>query len=49
MNFILYFNAHDDEVEFTVPNDEYSQWETVVDTAGRYTNSEPVEAGKSIS
>jgi len=49
LNFVLYFNAHDDIVEFTLPADEYSpEWETVVDTAGAGADSAPVRAGQVI-
>ena len=49
LNFVLYFNAHDDIVEFTLPTDEYSpEWETVVDTAGAGADSAPVRAGQVI-
>ena len=49
LNFVLYFNAHDDVVEFTLPSDEYSaEWETVVDTAGAGADSAPVKAGQRI-
>ncbi|MEY2849087.1 MAG: hypothetical protein RI885_1754 [Actinomycetota bacterium] len=45
-NFLLYFNAHDDVVQFQLPNDEYSPaWETVVDTAGAGADSPPLQAG----
>ena len=47
LSFILYFNAHDESVDFTVPSEEYSaQWETVVDTAGAGADSAPVKAGE---
>jgi isoamylase len=33
VNFVLYFNAHDDTVAFTLPPDEYAEhWEVVIDT-----------------
>ncbi|CAN5252108.1 glycogen debranching protein GlgX [soil metagenome] len=33
VNFVMYFNAHDQGVEFTIPSDEYAPaWEVVVDT-----------------
>ena len=49
LNFLIYFNAHDDVVQFTLPNDEYSAlWETVVDTAGAGADSAPVAAGQTI-
>ena len=48
-NFIVYFNAHDDIVEFQLPHDEYAgQWETVVDTAGAGADSAPLDAGAVI-
>ena len=35
VNFLLYFNAHDDDVEFTLPADEYAPaWDVIIDTAG---------------
>ena len=49
LNFLLYFNAHDDVVEFTLPGAEYADaWETVVDTAGAGADSEPVKATATI-
>ncbi len=49
LSFILYFNAHDESVDFTLPSEEYSaQWETVVDTAGAGADSAPVKAGQTI-
>ncbi|MCU1528338.1 MAG: glycogen debranching enzyme, partial [Frondihabitans sp.] len=33
VNFVLYFNAHDDTVAFTLPADEYAEhWEVVIDS-----------------
>jgi isoamylase len=33
VNFLLYFNGHDEGVEFELPHDEYgARWEVVVDT-----------------
>jgi glycogen operon protein len=50
LSFILYFNAHDETVGFTLPSEEYSAlWETVVDTAGAGADSEPVKTGNTIS
>ena len=50
VNFLLYFNAHDDTVEFTLPSPEYSQeWETVVDTAGAGADSAPLKANEMVS
>jgi glycogen operon protein len=49
LNFLIYFNAHDDVVEFTLPGSEYADaWETVVDTAGAGADSEPVKATATI-
>ena len=46
VNFIVYFNAGDDVVRFTLPSDEYARaWETVVDTAGAGADSAPLSAG----
>jgi isoamylase len=48
-NFIVYFNAHDDLVEFAVPGQEYAhQWETVVDTGGTEAEPDLVKAGQTI-
>jgi glycogen operon protein len=50
LSFILYFNAHDETVDFTLPSEEYAaQWETVVDTAGAGADSTPVRSGHVIS
>ncbi|GAP55718.1 maltooligosyl trehalose synthase, partial [Arthrobacter sp. Hiyo6] len=46
VNFVLYFNAHDDEVKFTLPSDEYAPaWDIIIDTAGHNADTEPVDAG----
>ncbi|HET7139245.1 MAG TPA: glycogen debranching protein GlgX [Arthrobacter sp.] len=46
VNFLLYFNAHDDMVKFTLPSDEYAQaWDIIIDTAGHNADTEPVAAG----
>ncbi|MDJ0355845.1 glycogen debranching protein GlgX [Paenarthrobacter sp. PH39-S1] len=35
VNFLLYFNAHDDVVELTLPSKDYApKWDVVIDTAG---------------
>ncbi|WP_051422903.1 glycogen debranching protein GlgX [Arthrobacter sp. MA-N2] len=45
VNFLLYFNAHDDEVGFKVPSDEYAPaWDIIIDTAGGGADTEPVLA-----
>jgi len=46
---VLYFNAHDDIVEFTLPGPEYADaWETVIDTAGKSADSEPLKATATV-
>jgi isoamylase len=46
VNFILLFNADGDDVEFTLPSDEYSPaWEIVIDTGGAGADSLPRPAG----
>ncbi|WP_150306732.1 glycogen debranching protein GlgX [Planctomonas psychrotolerans] len=48
-NFVLYFNAHDETIPFTLPTEEYSAaWEVVVDTAGEAANSAPRAAGTQL-
>jgi len=50
VNFLLYFNAHDEGVDFELPSDEYgARWEVVVDTT---TADEPdleLEAGATFT
>lgn len=46
VNFLLYFNAHDDMVNFTLPADEYAPaWDIIIDTAGHNADTEPIQAG----
>jgi isoamylase len=46
VNFILLFNADGDDVEFTLPSEEYSPaWEIVIDTGGEGADSLPRPAG----
>jgi isoamylase len=46
VNFVLYFNAHDETVTFTLPTDEYATtWEIVVDTATTRRSSRKPQAG----
>ncbi|MHB1172573.1 MAG: glycogen debranching protein GlgX [Lacisediminihabitans sp.] len=46
-NFVLFFNAHDETIEFTLPSAEYSPtWEIVIDTAGAGADSQPRHAGE---
>ncbi len=49
-SFLLLFSAHDHELEFTLPAEEYAPvWSTVIDTAGLAADREPVKAGASVS
>ncbi|ROQ38355.1 glycogen operon protein [Frondihabitans sp. PhB188] len=49
VNFLLYFNAHDDTVTFTVPTDEYAdKWEVVIDTVLPKRPATPVKPGDSL-
>jgi isoamylase len=48
-HFMVFFNAHDEAVDFTIPSDEYSAvWEIVVDTAGIAADSELRVAGTTV-
>jgi len=49
VNFLLYFNAHDDMVKFNLPSDEYAPaWDIIIDTAGHNADTAPVKAGTHI-
>ena len=49
VNFAIFFNAHDDAVDFTLPSEEFGgMWEVVVDTAGNEADSAPRTAGAVI-
>jgi isoamylase len=46
VNFLLLFNADGEDVEFTLPSEEYSPaWEIVIDTGGAGADSLPRPAG----
>ncbi len=48
-HFLLYFNAHDEPVSFTLPSDEYADaWETVIDTAGVGADSTALRASSVV-
>jgi isoamylase len=48
-HFIVLFNAGDDEVDFTLPDVEFSpRWDVLVDTAGQYANTHPINPGESL-
>jgi glycogen operon protein len=49
-SFLMAFNAHDDSVDFVLPNDEYSPfWEILVDTADQADTDEPLKAGSTLT
>ncbi|MCU1635492.1 MAG: glycogen debranching protein [Cryobacterium sp.] len=46
VNFLIYFSAEHEDVEITLPPEEYSEaWEIVVDTAGEGADAVPRPAG----
>ncbi|RBP67132.1 glycogen operon protein [Brevibacterium sanguinis] len=50
VHFLLFFNADDDEVEFTLPNEEYGPaWTVVIDTGGRNTDEDRCPAGTGLT
>ncbi|WP_440709688.1 glycogen debranching protein GlgX [Herbiconiux sp. YIM B11900] len=50
VNFLLYFNAHDEDQEFTLPSAEYApSWDVVIDTAGEAADSQVLEAGGQLT
>ena len=50
LNFLLYFNAHDEDVKVTLPAKEYApKWDLVIDTAGASADSEPVAADAQLT
>ncbi len=49
-NFLMYFNAHDEAVDFTVPSEEYgTAWDEVIDTAGKFADTAAIPAGVTIT
>ena len=49
-SFVMAFNAHDDNVDFVLPNEEYSPfWELLVDTADQADKEEPLKAGAALT
>jgi isoamylase len=49
VNFLLYFNAHDDAIKFTLPTAEYaSAWDVVISTAGEEAGGKPLQAGETL-
>jgi len=50
VNFMLYFNAHDGDVDFRLPPDEYAPaWDVMIDTAGASADSEPLAADDKVT
>ncbi|MDQ0620013.1 glycogen debranching protein GlgX [Arthrobacter globiformis] len=46
VNFLLYFNAHDDDIKFTLPAVEFAEaWDMVINTAGTGVERGPIDAG----
>ncbi|MFF2316404.1 glycogen debranching protein GlgX [Arthrobacter sp. NPDC058097] len=46
VNFLLYFNAHDDDIKFTLPSGEFAEaWDMVINTAGTGMERAPIDAG----
>jgi isoamylase len=46
VNFLLYFNAHDDDIKFTLPSGEFAEaWDMVINTAGTGMERGPIDAG----
>ena len=49
MNFLLYFNAHDEAIKFTLPTSEYaSALDVAISTAGDDAGGKPVQAGQTL-
>ncbi|MET1034458.1 MAG: glycogen debranching protein GlgX [Arthrobacter sp.] len=50
LNFLLFFNPHHEDVDFTLPSEEYGAvWDQVIDTAGAYADAKPVDAGSKVT
>ncbi|WP_026551882.1 glycogen debranching protein GlgX [Arthrobacter sp. H20] len=50
LNFLLFFNASDQPVDFTLPPQEYAPaWDEVIDTAGKFADSEAIPAAVTIT
>jgi isoamylase len=50
VNFLLYFNAYHEPVDFRLPSGEYAPaWDEVLDTAGRYLQTSHVAAGETLT
>ena len=50
LNFLLYFNAHDEDVLVTLPPKEYAPlWDEMIDTAGEFADSAPLPADEKFN
>ncbi|MCU1514420.1 MAG: glycogen debranching enzyme GlgX [Microbacteriaceae bacterium] len=50
VNFLIFFNAGDDGVDFTIPVADYADaWEIVVDTSGAGADSEPKKPAETLT
>lgn len=50
LNFLLYFNAHEEAVKVTLPSSEYApMWDEVIDTAGEFADSGSIPAEAKIT
>ncbi len=48
-NFLMFFNAHDESIDFHIPGDEFSGgWHVVVDTGGLITDTDPLSPGAQL-
>ncbi|RIJ79056.1 glycogen debranching enzyme GlgX [Nakamurella silvestris] len=48
-SFLLFFNAGDESVNFTIPGTDYGQaWIARIDTAGALSDADPFEAGSEV-
>ncbi|APF41166.1 glycogen debranching protein GlgX [Neomicrococcus aestuarii] len=49
-SFLLYFNAHFEDVTFTLPSDKFAdKWDIVVDTAGTGADTEALNEGATVT
>ncbi|MEE2568124.1 glycogen debranching protein GlgX [Pseudarthrobacter sp. J64] len=49
VNFLLYFNAYVEAVDFTLPGAEYAAaWDVMIDTGGNEADTDPLKAGETI-
>ncbi len=49
-HFLLYFNAHHEDVELTLPPDEYAgRWHAVIDTNGTAAERDTLAAGDAVT